>query len=274
VAGESLFFKKQSWPCVRLYFTTMRLLEIGGRGELVFTKDLKDDIPRYAILSHTWGRDTEEVKFNDLVTGLGKDKQGYSKIQFCQEQAHNDAIQHFWVDTCCIDKSSSAELAEAIVSMYQWYRNAAKCYVFLSDVSTCKRDNEGSRRSWEPSFRKSRWFTRGWTLQELLTPMSVEFFSREGVRLGDKKALEQMIHEITSIPIEALRGASLDQFPVPERMRWAELRQVTKEEDRAYCLLGIFKVFMHALYGEGKNTFDRLNDEITRSYRKQLDRAG
>jgi hypothetical protein len=99
----------------------MRLLEISGRGELSFTEDLKDDIPRYAILSHTWGRDTEEVKFNDLGTGLGKDKQGYSKIQFCQEQAHKDAIQHFWVDTCCIDKSSSAELAEAIISMYQWY---------------------------------------------------------------------------------------------------------------------------------------------------------
>jgi hypothetical protein len=103
--------------------------------------------------------------------------------------------------------------------------------------------------------------------------MSVEFYSREGVRLGDKKALEQMIHEITSIPIEALRGAPLDQFSVPERLRWAELRQVTKEEDRAYCLLGIFRVFMPVLYGEGKNAFDRLNDEISRSFRKQLDRA-
>jgi hypothetical protein len=248
----------------------MRLLEISGRGELGFTEYLDNDIPRYAILSHTWGRDNEEVNFNDLETGLGKDKQGYSKIQFCQEQAHQDAIQHFWVDTCCIDKSSNAELAEAIISMYQWYRNAAKCYVLLSDVSTRKRDNEGSKRSWEPAFRKSRWFTRGWTLQELLAPTSVEFFSREGVRLGDKGTLEQMIHEITSIPIEALRGTPLDQFPVQERVRWAEQRQVTIEEDRAYCLLGIFEVIMHPLYGEGKNAFIRLKDEI----RNQLDLAG
>jgi Heterokaryon incompatibility protein (HET) len=274
LAGESLFFKRHFWLCGKLDSSTMRLLEIGERGELSFTKDLKDNIPTYTILSHTWGREDEEVDFNDLKTGFGKDKQGYLKIRFCQEQAHNDGIHNFWVDTCCIDKSSSTELATAIVSMYQWYRNAAKCYVFLSDVSTRKRDNEGSKRSWEPAFRKSRWFTRGWTLQELLAPTSVEFFSREGVCLGDKRTLEQTIHEITSIPIEALRGAPLDQFPVHERVRWQEQRQVTIEEDRAYCLLGIFEVFMHPLYGEGKNAFVRLNDEIAKSYRKQLDLAG
>ena len=252
----------------------MRLLEIDERGELGFTKVLQDNDPTYAILSHTWGREDEEVDFNDLKTGFGMDKPGYSKIQFCEKQAYNDGIYKIWVDTCCIDKSSSAEVATAIASMYQWYCNVAKCYVFLSDVSTLKRDCDGSKRLWEPAFRKSRWFTRGWTLQELLAPTSVEFFSREGVRLGDKGTLEQMIHEITSIPIEALRGAPLHRFSVPERMRWQQQRQVTIEEDRAYCLLGIFEVFMHPIYGEGKNAFVRLNDEIRKSHKRQLDLPG
>src|SRR5271154_1252607 len=114
----------------------MRLLECKNAGVFSLTKDLiGDDIPKYAILSHTWGADVEEVTFEDLVKGTGKSKASYQKIRFCGEQAARDGLQYFWVDTCCIDKSSSAELQEAINSMFRWYRNAAKCYVYLSDVS-------------------------------------------------------------------------------------------------------------------------------------------
>ncbi len=95
----------------------MRLLQCDKSGEFSLTKDFGDDIPRYAILSHTWGADTEEVTFEELKNGTGKNKAGYGKIRFCGEQARRDGIPYFWVDTCCIDKSNNNELTEAINSM-------------------------------------------------------------------------------------------------------------------------------------------------------------
>jgi hypothetical protein len=149
--------------------------------------------------------------------------------------------------------------------MFRWYRNAVKCYVYLSDVSqpALSVNDAFSHRTWESDFRKSRWFTRGWTLQELLAPPSVEFFSREGNRLGDKTSLERQIHKITGIADSALRGAALSQFSVDERFSWIERRQTTRKEDKAYSLLGIFDVFMPLIYGEGeKNAFKRLKASI------------
>jgi hypothetical protein len=121
----------------------------------------------YAILSHTWGADNAEVTFRDLMDGTGKSKAGYEKIRFCGEQARRDGVQYFWVDTCCIDKWNNTELAEAINSMFHWYRNADKCYVYLSDVlrPAFDTDDKSYPLPWESTFRKSRWFTRGWTLQ-------------------------------------------------------------------------------------------------------------
>jgi hypothetical protein len=114
----------------------MRLLERNNAGEISLTKYLvSDDIPRYAILSHMWGADTEEVSFKDLMDSTGKSKPGYDKIRFCGEQVRRDGLQYFWVDTCCIDKSNNTELSEAINSMFRWYRSAVKCYVYLWDVS-------------------------------------------------------------------------------------------------------------------------------------------
>ena len=172
-------------------------------GEFSLTNDLvsdRDAIPRYAILSHTWGPDTEEVSFKDMVDGAAMSKSGYEKIQFCGEQARRDGLQYFWIDTCCIDKSSSTELQEAINSMFCWYRNATKCHVYLADVSRPALDTDGkpSQLLWESSFRKSRWFTRGWTLQELVAPASVEFFSKEGEQLGNKRSLERHIRNRNS----------------------------------------------------------------------------
>jgi hypothetical protein len=170
----------------------MRLLEYNNNGESSLTKDFVGKIPDYAILSHTWGADTEEVTYRDLIDGAGKKKVGYKKIRFCGQQARHDGLQYFWVDTCCIDKSNNAELPEAINSMFRWYCDAARCYVYTSDVSITglPQNSDQPVLSWEPSFRASRWFTRGWTLQELLAPASVEFFTQEGVRLGDKRSLQ------------------------------------------------------------------------------------
>jgi hypothetical protein len=132
------------------YYPNMRLLELQSNGDVSLTKDLLSNIPPYAILSHTWGDDEDEVTFKDLTEGSGKTKHGYNKILFCAKQARNDGLQHIWIDTCCIDKSNNAELSEAIISMFRWYRNAAKCYVYLVDVSTTGQDPIEQR--WAPAF--------------------------------------------------------------------------------------------------------------------------
>jgi hypothetical protein len=239
----------------------MRLLNLNGNGQLAWMDFSQDEIPPYAILSHTWG--SEEVSFVDLVNNSGKSKAGYRKILFCGEQAARDHLHYFWVDTCCIDKRDNTELTEAINSMFRWYRDAAKCYTYLSDVSTSASDPTACQSVWEPDFRKSRWFTRGWTLQELLASASVTFYSSQHTLLGDKQSLAEVIHEITGIPKPALDGHPLDTFSVSERMAWATNRQTTKDEDSAYCLLGIFSIFMPLIYGEGKDSaLKRLRKEV------------
>ncbi|KAF1959162.1 HET-domain-containing protein [Byssothecium circinans] len=245
----------------------MRLLQRSVDGTFSLTADLvgEDTIPPYAILSHTWGADAEEVTFEDLANGVGKAKPGYEKIRFCGERARQDGLQYFWIDTCCINKANKAELSQAINSMFHWYHNSTRCYVYLSDVSTAKRkaSYQSSEFTWASAFRESRWFTRGWTLQELLAPCSVEFYSRERKRLGDKSSLRQQIHEITGIPKLALQGGLLSQFSVNERLSWIEHRRTKLEEDKAYSLLGIFGVYIAPIYGEGATTaFKRLMGEI------------
>jgi hypothetical protein len=150
--------------------------------------------------------------------------------------------------------------------MFRWYRKATKCYVYLADVSINGQDPASqSFQSWGPDFRNSRWFTRGWTLQELIAPNFVEFFSVEGKLLGDKKLLERQIHEITGIAVQALRGQVLSALSVTERLSWAKSRKTKREEDKAYSLLGIFNVYMPPLYGEGvENAFRRLHEEINK----------
>ena len=164
--------------------------------QLVLVDD--DHPPPYAILSHTWS-EGQEVTYDELVAGTGKDKTGYAKIRFCVNRAAEDGIEYCWVDTYCIDKSSQQELQTAINSMFRWYQGAAKCYAYLSDVRVPEEvsDAQAFPISWAQSFRQSRWFTRGWTLQELLAPANVEFFSKEGKRLGSRISLEREVHEIT-----------------------------------------------------------------------------
>jgi hypothetical protein len=250
----------------------MRLLRRvpGGDFELVSFDDKSP--PPYAILSHTW-TENQEVTFDELVAGTGKDKTGYAKICFCSKQAALDDLEFFWVDTCCINKSTSQELSTAINSMFRWYQRATKCYAFLSDVviphEIADADAEASRPTWEDAFRSSRWFTRGWTLQELIAPSCVEFFSHDGKRLGSRISLGQEISEITKIPIRALQG-HLEEFSIEERLTWAANRTTTLIEDKVYCLLGIFGIFLPLIYGEGEAYATlRLRDEIERRQKGQ-----
>jgi Heterokaryon incompatibility protein (HET) len=263
VPAYSRFHAAQPLPRTH---SAMRLLRDEGLGELSLVEYQDGKLPLYAVLSHTWGADGEEVTFKDLMEGAGRNKTGFKKIDFCRKQAASDGIDYFWVDTCCIDKSSSSELSTAINSMFRWYQNATQCYVYLSDVSTSGNIADHQDTTWKPAFRESRWFRRGWTLQELIAPASVEFFSRDGDQLGTKKTLEQDIHTITGIAVEALRGGPLPDFPVEERMSWAKHRETKHPEDKAYSLLGIFNVFMPLLYAEGeKKALDRLRRKISKS---------
>lgn len=242
----------------------MRLLQYSEREELSIHSFDDDAIPPYAILSHTWGQDGDEVTFADLETGHGRNEPRYKKIRFCGQQARQDGLQFFWVDTCCIDKTDKSELSHAIQSMFRWYQDATRCYVYLSDVSTRKRkfDDVLTDKTWKSAFIASRWFTRGWTLQELLAPTIVEFFSQEGKKLGDKVSLQPLILKTTNISPEVLNGAPLSHFSVNERLRWAEGRITAYDEDRAYSLQGILNIELAPVYGEGAaGAFERLRRE-------------
>lgn len=246
----------------------LRLLRTNPDGDIVFHETMGSDAPAYAILSHTWGK--EEITFADVEASADKsktvNKAGWKKIQFCAKQAAADGLQYFWIDTCCIDKKNAVELSAAINSMFRWYQNATRCYVYLSDVSKANEMNGDA--AWKESFRTSRWFTRGWTLQELIAPRLVDFFSSEGERLGTKSFLESDIHGITGIAKKALQGDALSNFSISERRSWAKHRQTTIKEDEAYCLIGIFDVSMALIYGERRDqAFRRLEEEIHKLYK-------
>lgn len=306
----------------------MRLLNVSTREVEEFHGD---NIPQYAILSHTWG--SEEVSLPEMQTiarhrqsikhvvprsakhddtmrlmllstmlmafrgehprfsrqkalpalgnGYKSDdyetshdsvvrstsphplelKAGYCKIAYACGQAEKDGFGHVWVDTCCIDKRSSAELSEAINSMFSWYDRAAVCYVYLDDVHSD--DYTEGYLTWKEHFNNSRWFTRGWTLQELLAPRKVVFYAKGWRLLGTKSSLVRAIEKVTRIDeLTLLEPKLIHTASIAQRMSWATHRQTTRVEDRAYSLLGIFKVQMRILYGEGENSFLRLQEEI------------
>lgn len=214
-------------------------------------------IPEYAILSHTWGED--EVLFADVGRDIDNGKKaGYEKIRSSCTQAAADNLGYVWIDTCCIDKSSSAELSEAINSMYPWYQKAKICYAYLADVPT-----NVDTHDLNSAFAKSRWFRRGWTLQELIGPENLRFYSRDWIEIGTKLTLKDVLAQITGINVGILTGAKdLESASVALRMSWACHRETTRKEDIAYCLMGLFDVNMPMLYGEGQKAFIRLQEEI------------
>ena len=248
----------------------MRLLHTT---ELRFEEFFDDQIPPYAILSHRWGPD--EVSYQDFLAGRKMDGAGYKKIrQACNiaaaggHQVRSDPglvsmpSIWIWIDTCCIDKASSAEISEAINSMYRWYSKSQFCYVLLHDV-TASYDREKTRSE----FIRSEWFDRGWTLQELLAPWRVIFLDKDGVELGNKITLIEEISKTTGIAKQYLESwqASQNQVTIAEKMMWARKRKTSRIEDKAYCLLGLFNINMPLLYGEGNKAFRRLQLEILKS---------
>ncbi|KAF2247258.1 HET-domain-containing protein, partial [Trematosphaeria pertusa] len=216
-----------------------------------------DGIPPYAILSHTWLKDYEEVTFTQVQNPEAcRHLAGYRKIELLLNQAADEGYEYAWIDTCCIDKTSSAELSEAINSMFAWYQRSQVCYAYLTDVDKTKNDN----------FMESRWWTRAWTLQELLASQDVIFYDNEWNRIGSKFELAAVISKKTGIDKETLREPEQMYLrSVAQRMSWASTRQATRIEDTAYSLLGIFDINMPLLYGEGKNAFVRLQQEILRN---------
>ena len=218
------------------------------------------NIPKYAILSHTW--EQGEVLFHDMANPAALHLPGFAKIsRFC-ERARSENLEFGWIDTCCIDKSSSAELSEAINAMYDWYHKATVCYVYLSDLSVLAQ-NDDDKADREKEFQDCRWFTRGWTLQELIAPREVKFFDKDWINFGSRRSLEPELVSITGIDaayLEMPHWASIATI-----MSWASFRETTRVEDAAYCLLGLFRVNMPLLYGEGKKAFQRLQHEILKA---------
>jgi hypothetical protein len=238
----------------------MRLL----RSTTLESKDFQGSaIPQYAILSHTW--ENEEVSFADMHDRkhLSMEMAGFQKIKNCCLLAASVGYDWVWVDTCCIDKRSSAELSEAINAMFTWYERAQCCFAYLADVPA--RDDH-PESGWEDLFRKSKWFTRGWTLQELIAPKTVIFYDQDWSEIGTKETLVGRISSITGITDSILLDSSnLQSASVAQRMSWASRRQTTREEDIAYCLMGLFDVNMPMLYGEGMKAFERLQLEIIKT---------
>ncbi|UKZ61775.1 uncharacterized protein TrAtP1_003034 [Trichoderma atroviride] len=230
----------------------MRLLKtklISEPGALEIEEFDDTSTPKYAILSHRWGND--ELTLQDVERGTTA-KEGFKKVQQSCDMAKRNGIDYIWIDTCCINKESSSELSEAINSMYLWYFKAHICYAYLADVPSTP-------------FEESQWFTRGWTLQELLAPADLVFFDANWKSLGTKEGLQREISSCTGIPVDILSGDDdLETCSIAQRMSWAAKRSTKRVEDLAYCLLGIFGINMPLLYGEGERAFIRLQEEIMR----------
>ena len=209
-------------------------------------------IPSYVILSYTWGN--EEVTLQDLEKEESKNRAGYAKITGCCALARSSGWEWLWVDTCCIDKTSSADLSEAINSMYRWYRDSQVCYAYLTDCFLPSGEVN------DADFCQSRWFTRGWTLQELLAPGTVIFYDRDWREIGTKSSLARQISRATGISSQDMTDPQ--SANIAATMSWASRRQTSRVEDMAYCLLGIFDLTMPLLYGEGNNAFKRLQLEL------------
>ena len=241
--------------------------QVDCRAKILEFRD--DETTDYAILSHRW-IDSTEVDYEEMVNLAKIDRQeqdeirgrlGYKKIVDTCKQAKQDGYEWMWVDTCCIDKRSSAELSEAINSMYRWYANSRICYAYLHDVP-------GSFPRWQDA--RPVWFSRGWTLQEMVAPRNLQFFNKDWQPIGDKKGLARDLSSITRVPGHILENGLEGNRPcIAQIISWAANRITTRVEDRAYSLMGLLNVNMPMLYGEGKKAFHRLQLEIIRSSNDQ-----
>ncbi|KAI6021289.1 heterokaryon incompatibility protein-domain-containing protein [Pisolithus marmoratus] len=240
----------------------------------IFEEVLDDSPPQYAILSHCWENEVDYYEMTGLMRmdehyrNEIKQRAGYKKIIQSCKQAQLDKYRWIWIDTCCIDKHNNSELTEAINSMYRWYSKSQKCYAYLYDVEDSIFPHQQDFSRFDKANGWPVWFSRGWTLQELIAPKQLEFFNRDWDLIGNKESLAETLEKITRIPIAVLRDKQTPRdFCVAQIMSWAADRKTTKAEDRAYSLLGLFAVNMHMTYGEGKkNAFLRLQRQIMGRY--------
>ncbi|KAK5658815.1 hypothetical protein OQA88_1627 [Cercophora sp. LCS_1] len=225
----------------------MRLLNTATRKLETFTGS---EVPLYAVFSHRWT--SREVAFHDLerVSVCCWDhNDSFVKLRNLCSIAAADGLDYVWIDTCCIDKTNSTEFSAAINSMHRWYRESVICYAYLADVPV-------------RGFARSEWFERGWTLQELLAPSTVVFLNKDWEIIGTKSSLRKLISERTGIPVNVLLSGKLGEVSAAQKMSWAADRVTSVVEDRAYCLMGLFGVYMPMIYGEGERAFVRLQQEI------------
>lgn len=216
----------------------------------------------YVIISHVWRKKEviyeDMVQFNKLEASKSREKpESAAKIVgACKTvlRYYNKKVEHLWLDTVCIDKKDPTELSMSINSMYRWYKEAEVCFAYLDDYPTME----------VPIFTQSKWFTRGWTLQELVAPRKVIFFDKDWKEIGDKISLQTSLTRQTKISGNYLLHLhDVSHASVSQRMSWFSGRITTVSEDTAYSLLGLFGVNMPLLYGEGKErAFRRLQEEI------------
>ncbi|KAL1941954.1 hypothetical protein VTO73DRAFT_6484 [Trametes versicolor] len=249
----------------------MRLLDISQFPKLKFCEVTDLNKARYAVLSHVWNKEKDEGGFIPEPTfqevaevvlqhyGVLPEEPKFDKLRsFCQV-AHTHGYKLAWADMCCIDKTSSAEVSEAIASMFYWYRTADVCYAYLKDVPSSVQPLVSP----EIVLLSSEWFRRGWTLQELIAPRSLIFLSSDWRAFGTKSSLANYIMSITHIPTAVLiHEQSVHSVSVAQRMSWAAGRHTLRPEDQAYCLMGLFGIQIPVMYGEGTYAFIRLQEEI------------
>lgn len=215
--------------------------------------DLHKSKNSYSILSHRWTWGDDEIAYVDVLSmdSEVKAKGGYAKFTGACALAKKLGYDFLWIDTCCINKTDSVEMGEAINSMYRWYAMSKVCIAYLQDVTT------------SAQFSESEWFNRGWTLQELIAPKSVCFYDRNWGYLGNKDSLSKTLVARTNIPADVLKNAKSPQaYSVAQRMSWAAKRTTKRLEDRAYSLMGLFGVNMAMIYGERERAFIRLQEQI------------
>ncbi|VUC22964.1 unnamed protein product [Clonostachys rosea] len=271
--------------------------------KLLESKDIPDPFPPYAILSHTWISPKEEITYQDFKTkkedidnGVYK-QMGWAKVKDYCDRAAKDGWEWAWMDTCCIDKTNPADTQEAINAMFRWYQKAGICYARLDDVDAYKSIDEAQLTDVERpedgdldettgfnsilnnkqahdaigrSLVKSKWFTRGWTLQELLAPHYLVFLDQRWHRIGTRESWSAEIKEACRIEPEHLTTFKPTDFTtcsIAMRLSWASSRETTVEEDETYSLIGLFGISLPLIYGEGRwRAFNRLQRELILVY--------
>ncbi|KAF9476753.1 hypothetical protein BDN70DRAFT_914380 [Pholiota conissans] len=253
----SLLDKTEVYTWLAKQFTSIYL---STEDESAIQRRQLNNVKRYAILSHTWSRSRSgEVSYDDWHKGrIDLTHSRYKKlVQFCRAALKDHGMNLAWMDTVCIDKSSSSELDESIRSMYKWYKNSSMCIAYLAESDMLS------------NMAKDSWFTRGWTLQELLAPRELKFYGRTWNMLtmspndkGDND-IQKQVQKATSITKEEIENSDLQNIRISRKMQWAAYRQVTRSEDAAYSLMGLFQVSISTAYGEGgQHAFTRLIKEI------------